>query len=361
MFVLLRIYELFCMTFYQFIDSKNLYIRIPLHLIFWLAYVFVFATLAKSAEYDISIFKIIEKHFYFILVDVFAVYFTVHLLLEKYLLNRKFLTFFILLIISIVATNFVTQLIRYYYYIPKYYPEYVFKVSLFKYNYFYNLVGTYAIVGLAAGIKLTKKWIKSQQEKAILMQQNAKSEMALLKSQLNPHFLFNTLNNIDSLIYVDQDKASDTVIKLSEILRYMLYESNENFVPFDKEINYLRSIIELHRLRFSQPEYISFICKGNTSGKKIPPMLFISFVENAIKHGVKTDKMPAIEIELHISDKEIYFYSKNKINQQKQKDKTGGIGLANVKKRLNILYPNKHSLDITNNNDWFEVKLTIFN
>lgn len=189
--------------------------------------------------------------------------------------------------------------------------------------------------------------------------QNQASEQALLRSQINPHFLFNTLNNIYSLVYQKASNAPEALMKLSEIMRYMLYDTSADMVLLDKEIQYLKSFIELHQLRLKNKDFVSFEISGDTSGKEIAPMLLIAFIENAFKHGNKSAAAPGILIQLNCSKSEIRFKIKNYKNNSSPKDSLGGIGLANVKRRLELIYHDKYQLDIDESDDKFEVDLVI--
>jgi ligand-binding sensor domain-containing protein len=203
-------------------------------------------------------------------------------------------------------------------------------------------------------------YAQAQQLKNELVAQNHASELALLRSQINPHFLFNTLNNIYSLVYQKADTAPEAVMKLSEIMRYMLYDSGVEKVALSKEINYLESFIELHRLRIRDKSFIEFNVTGNVNSLLIPPMLLVPFVENAFKHGTKQAKTPGIKIDLAIDGSDITFEVKNYYKKDNSnKDKIGGIGLPNVKRRLELLFNGRHNLFISDANDEFYVKLEL--
>ncbi|MEL7121735.1 MAG: sensor histidine kinase, partial [Bacteroidota bacterium] len=217
----------------------------------------------------------------------------------------------------------------------------------------------YSYVFLFSGVRVYQTWREDENKRIELEKQSLNSELELLRSQVNPHFLFNTLNNIDSLVYIDQDKASDAISKLSGIMRYMLYESNTEKVPLTREIEYLSSMIDLLQLRLKSPDFIRFDIKGNPKGKMIPPMLFIPFVENAYKHGKKTGPSPGIDMELIISEENIEFKSKNYYDENRElnKDSVGGIGLNNVKRRLDLLFEKEHQFEINKDHGEFNVYL----
>lgn len=185
-----------------------------------------------------------------------------------------------------------------------------------------------------------------------------KMELQFLKSQMNPHFLFNTFNNLYGLSLSEPQKTPDAILKLSEILRYMLYESNEELVPLSKEITYLQHMISLQELRYEGDTFIEFSVSGDSKEQMIPPMLLISFVENALKHGDVTDGSNPLLINLLIEPEKLSFYLKNKISY-KNKDSVGGIGLKNVQRRLDLMYGNHYELNIKTDDIIFESMLTI--
>lgn len=227
--------------------------------------------------------------------------------------------------------------------------------------FFDYIVQSTVFTGFGFLLRFTFEWFKTQKQKADLINQNQASELALLRNQINPHFLLNTLNNIYSLVYKKDDKAPDAVMKLSEILHYMLYRSNTEKVILDNEIKYLKSFIELQQLRLGNNEFVSFIIHGSTSGRTIAPMLLMPFLENAFKHGDRQTRYPGIIIELKMNPREIEFFCKNYVSSDpnKAKDETGGIGLHNIQRRLELLYPGKYILDINPEKNQFSVYLKI--
>jgi len=210
-------------------------------------------------------------------------------------------------------------------------------------------------------VRLAIDWYEAQKLKAELITRNQASELALLRSQVNPHFLFNTLNNIYSLVYKKSDDAPEAVMKLSSIMRYMLYDATSDQVLLEKEIEYLKSFIELQKLRLRQHDFVEINIHGVANGKTIAPMLLVPFVENAFKHGSKNVPNPGIRINLYIEPQQIRFIVTNHLRNSTDTagDPSGGIGMHNIQRRLDLLYPGKHSLVITEDQDIFTVKLVI--
>ena len=200
-----------------------------------------------------------------------------------------------------------------------------------------------------------------QQKNELVLQKNS-AELAMLKSQINPHFLFNTLNNIYALsLEKAEPVVSEMILSLSEINRYMLYETEPDYVPLSKEVAYLHSYIELEKLRCENVSNIKFSVSPEIDSVKISPLLLIPFVENAFKHSRIVDESGAwIEINLSVESNKLLFKCENSIPDAAFiKDKTGGIGLENVKRRLLILYPNKHELYISHQERKFIVDLKL--
>lgn len=337
--------------------------RILSHILFWIAYIlfffFQYALFKDRPDYIANLGSLTLTA----TVDIAATYFTVYYLLPKFLFTKKYVQFSILFLLSAAAAIIFQRALMYYISYPIFYPDYMEKVGNFwQINPFYTFFNIYTVVGLFASIKLLKYWYQNQQLKAELEDKNKTSELALLRSQLNPHFLFNTLNNIDSLILTNPEKASDAIIKLSDIMRFMLYDTSTDEVPLDKEINYLKSYISLQEIRLKDPDFVKVTIDGNCHGKTIAPMLFIPFVENAFKHGQKNVRSPGIEIKLTCLLDSINFEVINYVDESKDvnKDDTSGIGLINTKRRLELLYPEKHELDITKENGYYKSKLRIY-
>jgi LytS/YehU family sensor histidine kinase len=229
-------------------------------------------------------------------------------------------------------------------------------IIVYKSSLGHTLLSTvYAIV-----LRLSVDWFNKYQRQKELEKQNSITELALLRSQINPHFLFNTLNNINSFTSRDPEKTSFAIIKLSEIMRYMLYEATDEKVLIDKEIEYIHNFIALHKLRYQENDFVNFKVEGETTGLFIPPMIFLPFIENAFKHGT-ISKTNGIEIFLKTDKKQIIFSCKNqiKIPNETETNQIGGLGMKNIKRRLELLFPGNHELQIFNENNIFLVKLNI--
>ena len=220
-----------------------------------------------------------------------------------------------------------------------------------------------SIAGLAALIlKGFITWVHEIKLKEALQQKNHAIEMALIKSQLDPHFLFNTLNNIDVLIIKDPTEASLYLNKLSDILRFMLYETKTDEILLRKEIEYIEKYIELQKIRTANANYVSFEVLGNPANLTIAPMVFIPFIENAFKHSTNKKIDNAITVQLFINAKNILFVCENKYNpNRKVLQESNGLGNELIQKRLHLIYPELHILELDKQTNLYSVKLTIKN
>jgi len=215
------------------------------------------------------------------------------------------------------------------------------------------------ILAASTSYVLLMEWFKNERKKKDIQNENLMSELSFLKSQVSPHFLFNTLNNIYSLSLSNSDLTSNAIMKLSLLLRYMLYEADAKQVSLDKEIEYVSNYIELQKMRIRDGVTISFITRGDFASKLIEPMLLIPFIENAFKHGINYSKTSDINIEITLSGNELLLRVENTINNNTKQPEASGIGLSNVKRRLSLLYPDLHMLDIEEINGIYRVILKI--
>lgn len=204
------------------------------------------------------------------------------------------------------------------------------------------------------------EWIKDRKIKAELEKDKVTSQLELLKSQINPHFLFNTLNNIDVLILDEPKRASDYLKKLSEILRFMLYETNTERVPLSKEIEYIKKYIELQKIRTLNDKFVELKIVGKMKDSFIAPMIFIHFVENAFKYATNKKIENAISIRLDISDNKMSFICKNHINSTDVTTQdNNGLGFNLIKQRLDLIYGMDYILNVNNKDNWYIVNLEI--
>lgn len=227
-------------------------------------------------------------------------------------------------------------------------------------NFFvFNLLPFFFIIIVSSAFRVIRDRIEDTQRMKEKETENLKTELSFLRSQVSPHFMFNVLNNMVALARKKSDVLEPSLIKLSSLLRYMLYETDESKVLLEKEIGYLQSYIDLQQQRFGNKVKINARFEKIENGYTIEPMLLIPFVENAFKHGTGLIADAEIDINMTVQNKALQFLVKNRYNGDSQeiKDKTSGIGLNNVKRRLNLLYNNNHSLQIDRKEGWFTILL----
>jgi hypothetical protein len=207
-------------------------------------------------------------------------------------------------------------------------------------------------------IKIAQEWFKSEQQREALKVENLNAELKFLKSQINPHFLFNCLNTIYSLAHKHSAQTEHAIVKLSTIMRYMIYESNEDKVQLQQELQYLEDYIDIQRLRMPDDIVVDYAVQGNPIGLRIEPMLLVPFVENAFKHGISYAEPSFIAIAVAIEKNQVRLVVENSLFRQRVAEK-GGIGLQNVRKRLELLYTEDHELEIIEAENQFIVDLKI--
>jgi hypothetical protein len=224
-----------------------------------------------------------------------------------------------------------------------------------------NLIICILIAGAGTTIKLMSKWLSEEELRKDVEKEQLKTSLALLRNQVSPHFFMNTLNNIHTLVEIDTDKAQDAIVRLSTLMRYLLYDSAQSQVELKKEIEFINSYITLMQLRHSDEVEITVNIPGQIPDTMIPPMLFISFLENAFKHGVNYPLKSTIIFELQIDDNALFCRIRNSKHTRPANNDSeySGIGLDNIKKSLKLLYEDDYKLVILDNDDSFEVNLTI--
>ncbi|HUP12481.1 MAG TPA: histidine kinase, partial [Niastella sp.] len=226
---------------------------------------------------------------------------------------------------------------------------------------FFNLIPFLAVLAVGTASRQAQDKVKSDKILQERHEETLKTELSFLRSQISPHFMFNVLNNMLAMARLKSEQLEPTIIKLSSLMRYILYETDEETVSLKKETEYLHSYIDLQRQRIGNKVQLKVLMEPGEEAHNIPPMLLIPFIENAFKHGLSAINDPVIEVEMHTSGSMLYFRVANKFtkNPDEIKDKTSGIGLQNVKRRLNLLYGNRYSLLINDIDNWFTVSLQL--
>lgn len=212
--------------------------------------------------------------------------------------------------------------------------------------------------GMNLGVKLYFKTRDDQKKLLRLEKENLEQQLEYLKYQINPHFFMNTLNNIHALVDIDAEKAKSTILELSKMMRFILYEGDKKGVPLTREFDFIRNYVTLMRLRFTDKVRINMELPTQVPDKQIPPLMLITFIENAFKHGISYQHESFIDVKAEIEGDQLHFSCRNS-KAEKANEEKGGVGLANVRQRLHLLYDNNYTLKIQDNPDIYNVQLTI--
>jgi len=335
------------------------------HLLFWIAvwffFVYFFSYNSNDTEY-VTWFSS-----FLLPVTMLTSYFVVYFLVPKYLLSKKYLLF--------VLYGFYTLVISTYLIVITIFGSFIF-LSNFKItdmppmsqNYIFILILVYLIVGIISFMSLlshnfkTLSKNKELENKILETQLQLKDqELQYLKKQIHPHFLFNTLNTIYGFALKQSKNTPDIILKLSNLLDYILYQVNKPKVSLKEEILHVKEYIDLEKIRFQDTLKVLFTFNEISSEIQIAPMLLIPFIENAFKHGSLINGFLQVEIEIALAENQMKFSIRNSFINSNTDDPNSGIGLENIKKRLELHYSNNHHLEIENKDNWFYVNLTILN
>nr|WP_293294533.1 histidine kinase [Allomuricauda sp.] len=222
-----------------------------------------------------------------------------------------------------------------------------------------NMVNLSVPIFVSGLLRVYVGWRKNEDLRTQVENENVSSELQFLKTQLNPHFLFNSLNAIYSLSVKNSKNTSEAIISLSELMRYMIYEADKEMVQIHKELNYIKNYVQLQRLRLSDSANVTLKISGEDKGIEIPPLLFISFIENAFKYGTDFKGSTYVAINFVLDNEFIYFTVENRIGPHREPNKNSGVGLQNIKNRLKLLYPKSHELNISDDGQTFKVYLVL--
>jgi len=339
--------------------NKSLLLRIIQHMAFWgLAYYILVHVFASSSEIQPTDYIYTSV---FLLTIAIGVYINLYLLIPLLLNKGKNLTYGVLLVFCIVGSTYLNQLI-FEHFIDFFLPGYYF-ISYFNFidllKFFTSFILITSLIKLSKGYFLL---LETRNQLMKIQKEKSEAELNALRVQVNPHFLFNGLNSIYSLVLKHSDKASETILKLSEILRYIIYETQKGEVDLKRELDYMQHYIDIQRLRSGPLAKIEVSITGNLGNRKIAPLLFLPLIENSFKHGIKGETGNTfVLMEWIIGESFIRFVTENNKGQSEDidKDKRPGIGLENLKQRLNIIYPGRHHFKITETEELFKVELEI--
>ena len=352
-------------------------VRITIHIAGWLLFFsLIIGFIGSNSRDEIRIKQFLSiPYLLFFSLYIFIFYFNSELLIPALYLQRKYFYYFFIILLFFAAVYFLQpfdQIIRnqehrfdrlppsgmhgfppppdMHRLPPSRSPEKIDIVSIVLFI---------MVWSLSTALQIIKQWRRSEQRAVRAEADKAQAELSFLKAQINPHFLFNTLNNIYSQAITKSENTGDSIMKLSNIMRYLTDEAGQDFVPLKNEVNCIKDYIDLQRMRLSNKVQLEFNVTGDLEGKLIAPLILMSFIENVFKYGVSSHEESNINIQLSTGQNSIIFRCQNKIiGSMKNEDRTG-IGISNTKQRLEFLYPGKHILHISTDSQFYIVELTL--
>jgi two-component system, LytTR family, sensor kinase len=345
---------------------RNFYIannRLLTHILFWAGIVLL--NVFVYGSYEEKYLRQLYIETASLPVILFVAYINMGILIPRFLVRKKYAAYIFSVLVVLFTGSLFNRMVYLGMIAPKYFPNEVsvpfFTIARILKTMFWTLN---PIIFLTSGIKLFKKWYNQEQQSQELAKEKLGAELNYLKGQVHPHFLFNTLNNLYSLTLKKSDTAPKVVLKLSELMSYMLYDSQATIIPLNKEISHIKNYIELEKIRYGNRLDVSLNVSGDTNGKNIAPLLLIPFVENAFKHGVSNETENAwVTIDIKVKDELLTVKVENsRSHELTQADKSGyknGIGLQNVVRRLELLYNGNHELQMEKESDRYLVDLKI--
>ncbi|WP_026976263.1 sensor histidine kinase [Flavobacterium tegetincola] len=340
---------------------KNKLITVVSHVLVWLTLFCLPYLLSYGEEQNIN--RLIAHFLIPLFFSSIIFYFNYFVLVDRLLFPKKTMEFILINTVIIVLFLFLKEFIEDNYFedILKKRIETTERIGPpFKIAMYIQLLSYLAPLFFAVALKSTQRWVKNEAERKEAANIKLKSELQHLHYQLQPHFFFNSLNNIYSLVDISPDQAKSSIHSLSKLMRYMLYETNVESIPLTKEIDFLKKYIDLMKLRVSDKTSVSYSFPIKETGIQIAPLLFISLIENAFKHGVSATKPSSIDINMTCEDSTVFFSVENNNFPKKTEDKSGsGIGLQNLDKRLELLYSDKFNFKTTIKDNRFLVHLEI--
>ncbi|WP_051296351.1 sensor histidine kinase [Eisenibacter elegans] len=340
--------------------------RLLAHIILWVCYLSFFIVLVgshKGKYYEEFVIQL-----YLLPIRLAVVYLSLYVLLPYLLLKQRYALFLSSLFTLLVLAVLLMRVEVYYFIYPRYYPEALTDCEWCTFWHVHKLIqytfSLSAILFLATSIKILKLWYKEQQNAKSLAQEKLEAELKFLKGQIHPHFLFNVLNNLYALTLKKSDVAPEVVLRLSDLMNYMLYESNTEYTTLEKEVEYLQNYIALEKVRYGDRAEVVFNVSGGINGRRIAPMLLLPFVENAFKHGVSGEiELSWVSLDLVIKDDMLTFKVENSKApahfRRAQQDYAHGIGLQNVRRRLELLYKDRHELKIFDEENTYMIVLKV--
>jgi two-component system, LytTR family, sensor kinase len=331
--------------------------RWGLHVIYWIIWICFWGVMWGT--YDNNY----EKSFYIQILEIpyklTFVYSVLYFFMPVYLERKRYLVFILFYLLLLAFLSILVKFTWYFFIESVYFPDRPH--TMLRLTDQLNIILTLNTAMLIPiGLKMTEYWLFQQQKSNQLEKEKLQAELKFLRTQVNPHFLFNALNSIYALSLMKSELTSDTIARLSEIMRYLIYEADAASVSVENEVEFINSYIEFEKVRLNGEVDISFSLTNKRTGT-IPPLLFIPLIENAFKHlKAFGTKHPWIVVQMELGNKQMKLLVENSAGSDLQEKKNGGLGIENLKKRLDLLYPNQYDLSLKKEEEVHYAKLTIF-
>ncbi|MBO6794796.1 MAG: histidine kinase [Balneolaceae bacterium] len=336
--------------------------RILWHTLFWVSYAAMYVLIYGS--FSDSYLQELQWMITSLPTKMMIVYFTLYFIIPRYFLEKKYITATLISIISLILISVLQRVVDFEIYYPLFNPRGLGDDFFYIPKILKIALGIYPVVALASFIKITKHFYNEEKKSKEYHQQKLQAELNFLKGQVHPHFLFNTLNNLYALTLKKSDSSPEVVLKLSDLLSFMLYECNSPTVPLSKELKLIEDYIALEKIRYDDRLTTVYNVEGDISAGQIPPMLLLPFVENAFKHGT-SDSLDKVWVEINVKlrNNELLLSVMNSNGVEKattpEFEYQQGIGLKNVKRRLELLYNNHFDLAISDTDEMYSVQLSL--
>ncbi|MCG8372945.1 MAG: histidine kinase [Balneolales bacterium] len=336
--------------------------RLGWHAVFWVsyasAYIFIYGSFNDSylEELNWMVTSLPMK--------IVVVYFTLYFIIPRFFLEKKYVAATLISLVSLLVISILQRFVDFQLYFPLFHPAGLSEPFFYLPKILKIALGIYPVVALASFIKITKHFYNEESKSREYQQQKLEAELNFLKGQVHPHFLFNTLNNLYALTLKKSDASPEVVLKLSELLSFMLYETNSPTVSVSKELNLIENYIALEKIRYDDRLTTSYEVDGDIATGQIPPMLLLPFVENAFKHGT-SDSLDKVWVDIKVSVRNnqllLSVMNSNGVENSEphEFEYQKGIGLKNVKRRLQLLYGEHYELSINDTDEMYSVQLTL--
>ncbi len=335
-------------------------IPIRYHIYFWVTY-FIINVIRWGSYFGDYVYSF-KSNLVEFSIHIILAYFTLYYLLPKYIIKRKYKIFILYFFFLLILVYFIRTGLNYFLVSHNIWPEALNNQKAFTLNHFIAVVfGEIYVIALVSGIKLTADWLVEKTRLEQLKKEKLKTELQLLKSQIRPHFFFNTLNNLYALTLEKSDLAPELVLKLSDVMEFVIYDSKKNKISLGEEIKYIKNYIAIEKIRFKNRVAEQITYDKSILNIQIPPLLFLAFVENSFKHGLINQKKMEITISFKKTNSNQLLFSITNTYKPKQefKNKKHGMGIKNIKRRLELLYQNQYTLKITPQENVFTVSISI--